>query len=82
MKTLWHKSEEPDLREKGWHKVTLADIDANFALEVDPDHWSIENPDDAPEVLPVAEQAEIADPSAPIPFPDRTQPDASHEGDQ
>lgn len=38
-RTLWHLTEE-----KGWHQVTLEAGEARRALEVDPKHWSAEDP--------------------------------------
>lgn len=58
MKTVWHKSDLPEDKEKGWHKVSLEDIDANHAVDVDPEHWSLENPDDIPPVVEAAEPVE------------------------
>lgn len=58
-KIIWHKIDEKRdddgkvvVEAKDWHTVELHATDANHAVSVDPDHWSIEKPDGVTEVAP------------------------------
>lgn len=50
MKTLWFKGEDGE-----WKPVSLHAIDANHALEADPEHWAQSKPESEPEEMPAAD---------------------------
>lgn len=53
-KNVWHLNDD-----RVWIKMTMEAVDANHAVDVDPDRWSFEKPAD-----PAPEQIEIKEPGA------------------
>jgi hypothetical protein len=46
MLTIWHKTDDKD-----WHQVKMHAVDANEAMQADPDHWKANKPEPEPEPL-------------------------------